>query len=116
MQDDVKQLLDQMEIPEPSTGAAQRVVSQARHMQQRGSLWLRLRQWKAWLFQRQVRYMVMACVVVSFALIGMFGQADSPTNPTLNQPNSQSAAMQPDPLDDIDFGIDDWYEEADWLG
>lgn len=102
MQDEFKNQLDAMDIPEPSTGAAQRVVSHARAMQQEGTgIWLRFNRFRTWLFQLHMRYIVMASVVLIFAVIGRIGQ----------MPNAQTMA-QTDPLVGIEFAVEGWAEEA----
>ena len=103
MQDEMKTALDAIEIPESSTGAAQRVVSQAKHMQQGGSgVLLRLRRFRAWFFQLHIRYVVMATVVMAFALIGRYGE--------YQKQQMEMAAI--DPLDGVFFAIESWDEGA----
>lgn len=105
MQGDLKNYLDAMPIPEPSTGAAQRVVSQAKHTQQSGvGFWWRFNRFRAWFFQLHVRYVVMAAVVIFFAAIGRIGQMS---------PAVSDAEMlaQMDVLEEVDFAFDSWADD-----
>ncbi len=104
MQDDVKQFLERMDVPEPSVGAAQRVVSQAKYMQQNRGLWMRFKHLRGWFLQTNVRYGVMATAVVALALLGTL--ASNPV-PAPSEPPMQVATT--DPLEGLDSGFAEFY-------
>lgn len=106
MQDELQVRLERMRIPEPSTGAAQRVVSRAKHMQQTPSLWVWLAQKRAWLKLPSVRYAVMAAVVLGVMATGWTSLLLHPSTPVPQQ--TAQVVDEMDLLIDITFDFEDW--------
>lgn len=95
--DDDSNLVRTLYVPEPPEGAQARVMEAVScHHRRQNTLFAMLRRAKAWLYVPQMRYAVMASIVVLFIALGLTNNAAQPT--TSNAAPQLTAEAIPDDL------------------